>query len=310
VAEQIRIEVLHRVLADAAVLGYRVATISGGEPLAYNALPQLLRSAHGHGLVTTVTTNGMLLDERRLGWLERDLDLLAISLDGVPESHNTMRASDRAFETMHARLPALRASGIPFGFIFTLTYHNVDELDWVAQFAAAEGARLLQIHPLEAVGRAVATLDGSVPDPQENAYALLEAVRIRELYADRIQVQLDLATRPALVNHPEKVFACADGVCGDSSVADLLSPIVLEASGMVVPMEFGFPRAWALGSVHNEPLRDLATAWIATRYTAFRALCRQVHESLTSQPETSIVNWYDHLRHAAARSTPEQTVPA
>jgi Fe-coproporphyrin III synthase len=306
VSEQLDIEVIRRVLVDAAELGYRVATVSGGEPLTYEKLPELLRAAHDQGLVTTVTTNGMPLDDRRIEWLKPDCDLVAISLDGMPDSHNAMRGSDRAFEIMRSRLPALRASGIPFGFIFTLTFHNVYELDWVAQFAVDEQASLLQIHPLELVGRASHTLEESVPDGQENASALMETARIRELYGERIQIQLDLATRPALLLHPEKVFACDDGLCGDSTIADLLAPIVLESSGMVVPMEFGFPRAWALGNVHDEPLRDLAPKWIATRYTPFRQLSRQVYETLTRQPETSIVNWYDHLRYAAAQSAPDQ----
>jgi MoaA/NifB/PqqE/SkfB family radical SAM enzyme len=296
VAEQLDIEVLRPVIADAAALGYRVAAVSGGEPLTYEALPALLRAAHDHGLVTTVTTNGMLLDKRRLAWLEADADLVAISLDGVPESHDAMRASERAFEVMQSRLAGLRASGVPF----TLTCHNVDELDWVAAFAVRAGASLLQIHPLESVGRAVVALDGSVPDGQENACALVEAARIRDAYAGRIQVQLDLATRPALLGHPEKVFACDGDPCGELTPADLLSPLVLEPSGLVVPMEFGFPRAWALGNIHDRPLRDLATAWIEARYPAFRSLCRQVYDSLMHEPETSIVNWYDHLRRAAA----------
>ena len=125
----------------------------------YPALGELLRAAHTAGLATTVTTNGMLLDRRRLDILEADCDLVAISLDGVPDSHDFMRNSPRAFDKMCARLQGLRACGIPFGFIFTLTFHNVHELDWVAQFAVAQGASLLQLHPLEPVGRATRTLD-------------------------------------------------------------------------------------------------------------------------------------------------------
>ena len=126
-SEQLEIDLLEGVVADAAAIGYRVMSVSGGEPLLYPGLAQLLRAAHTSGLVTTVTTNGMLLDQRQLDVLQADCDLVAISLDGIPESHNFMRNSTRAFDDMCARLPALRASGIPFGFIFTLTFHNVHE---------------------------------------------------------------------------------------------------------------------------------------------------------------------------------------
>lgn len=185
VSEQLEIESLQAAVADAASIGYRVMSVSGGEPLLYPALAQLLRAAHAAGLVTTVTTNGMLLDRRQVDVLGADCDLVAISLDGIPESHNFMRNSSRSLDEMCARLPALRASGIPFGFIFTLTFHNVHELDWVARFAFERGASLLQLHPLEPIGRATCRLDESYPDGEENAAALCEAGRIRELYEDK-----------------------------------------------------------------------------------------------------------------------------
>ena len=88
--------------------------------------------------MTTVTTNGMLLEQRQLDVLRADCDLVAISLDGIPESHNFMRNSPRAFDEMCARLPAARLWD-SLRFIFTLTFHNVHELDWVAEFAVEQG---------------------------------------------------------------------------------------------------------------------------------------------------------------------------
>lgn len=305
VSEELDAELVLRVIADAAELGYRVLSISGGEPLLYEPLPDVLRAAHEHGLITTVTTNGMLLDRRRLAMLEPDADLVAISLDGLPESHAEMRANPRAFTSMAARLGGLRASGIPFGFIFTLTFHNVNELDWVARFAVEQGAKLLQIHPLEPVGRAVRTLDGSVPDQQEGAYALIEAARLRDRYGKQIQIQVDLATLPALHDHPEKVFACTDGLCGESTIADVIAPIVLETSGVVAPLQYGFPRPWCFGSVKDAPLRDLAIAWARSRYTRFCELCREVRDEILRHPEIPVLNWYVEVHQAAARARPE-----
>ena len=55
-----------------------------------DSLGRLLRQAKQLGLRTT-SSNGMLLDDRRLGMLTGHTDVLAISLDGVPESHNRLR---------------------------------------------------------------------------------------------------------------------------------------------------------------------------------------------------------------------------
>ena len=310
VSEELDDDLVVRVVADAAELGYRVLAVSGGEPMLYEPLPRILRAAHEHGLITTVTTNGMLLDGRRLALLEPDTDLLAISLDGIPESHVEMRASPRAFVDMARRLERLRATGIPFGFIFTLTFHNVDELDWVARFAVEQGAKLLQIHPLEPVGRAAHSLGESVPDGQEVSCALIETVRLRDHYAERIEIQLDVATVAAVQNHPEKIFASDEGLDGEETIADLIAPIVLETSGVVAPMQYGFPRAWCLGNVKQAPLRDLAVAWLRSHLGPFRSLCREVRNDILLHPEIPVLNWYVQVHEAASRTAPGVHLPA
>src|SRR5262249_36380883 len=67
--DQLSTEALTGVIEDAARLGYRVASFSGGEPVLYRGLGTLLALAKSHGLRTTVTTNGMLLDEKRMAML-------------------------------------------------------------------------------------------------------------------------------------------------------------------------------------------------------------------------------------------------
>src|SRR5438132_6587334 len=83
--DELGADLLRQAITDAKAEGYTVASFSGGEPLLYKPLGELLLHAREYGLFTTVTTNGMLLDERHLGMLQGVLNLLAISLDGVPE---------------------------------------------------------------------------------------------------------------------------------------------------------------------------------------------------------------------------------
>lgn len=306
VSESLAIDLLRAAVTDAAALGYSVLSVSGGEPLLYPALGELLCAAHAAGLVTTVTTNGMLLDRRHLETLKADCDLVAISLDGPPDSHNIMRGSARAFDQMAARLDGLRASGIPFGFIFTLTFHNVHELEWVTRFAVEQGASLLQIHPLEPVGRATGTLPRSLPDGEENAAAVCEAVRMREMYRDSLEIQIDLATVPALLEHPTRVFVRDAALCGDQTVADVIAPLVIESSGRVSPLQYGFPDRWAWGSIKDARLPDLAAWWLSRNYASFLTLCRSVYERLLADEDEPALNWYQHVHAAAARVSPAQ----
>ena len=299
---ELPVDLLGDAIAAARTEGYTVVSVSGGEPLMYKPLAELLDHAHACGALTTVTTNGMLLTKRHLGELAGRLDLLAISLDGPPASHNRMRSSEHAFSQMESRLEDLRASGIPFGFIFTLTQRNVHELDWVARFAAEQGARLLQIHPLEEVGRARRLLAGDRPDELESAYAFLEAARLRELYAERLTVQLDLVHGDLLRAAPERAYA--DDVDSDAPLAELVSPLVIEASGLVVPLQFGFAPAYALGNLRVAPLGELAAQWRRERLPAFSRVCRSAFEAITAPADLPFANWYEVVGDRAEQPLP------
>ena len=157
VREELPVELLSNCLADAAALGYRQLAVSGGEPLLYKPLPELLAAARRLGLLTTVTSNGMLLTPRRFDPIAGLVDVLAISIDGRPAEHDEIRRREGAFARTIGNLEVVRASGVPFGFIFTLTQYNVDSLEFVVRLAAAEGARSVQVHPLTLVGRAATT---------------------------------------------------------------------------------------------------------------------------------------------------------
>lgn len=311
-SETLDIDCLRAVLSDAAAEGYRHLSLSGGEPLLYRPLRALLAAGRQHGMLTTLTTNGMLLDQRRRAQIEGLVDLVAISLDGTPASHDRMRNAPRAFATMQRHLAGLRGDGIPFGFIFTLTQYNLDELRWVADFALEAGARLLQIHPLEECGHAARLLAGEAPDRREQTMAFLEFLRIQARAGERMHVQLDLADSVALRARPAHVYA--DRLEGDLAaepLARLAAPLVIESDGTVVPLQHGFPRAHALGNLHERPLRELARAWKAQGYRRFEALCRQTFDKVTGDPAREslpFVNWYELL--AAEGRRPETSAAA
>lgn len=287
------VDVLRQVVGDAADLGFEVVGVSGGEPLLYRPLPELLRTAKEAGLRTTVTSNGMLLTERRLSELAGLVDVLALSLDGRPETHARMRGDSRAFTTLDSRMAAVRASGIPFGFITTLTQHNVDEVEYVVRYAKEHGASLVQIHPLELEGAAATNLGQSIPDSRESAFAVLEGARLSAAYG--LPVQVDVAHQSDLARFPEQFLAVAprDGV----PLSSWLTPLVLETDGTVVPLTYGFPRAFALGNVHAARLHDLVASWDPG---PFLALCRDVVRDLEASGRP-LFNWYEEVCRRARR---------
>jgi MoaA/NifB/PqqE/SkfB family radical SAM enzyme len=300
------ISLLLDTVTDAAAIGYNVISISGGEPLLYPALGELLQHAHSQNCLTTITTNGMLLSQPNLEKLQGNVDLIAISLDGLPASHNHNRGANNAFEMMQSRLAGLRQSGIPFGFIFTLTQYNLTELEWVAQFAYEQGAKLLQIHPLELAGRAVEHLPGEDPDSLEMSIAYLEAARLQQCFGTEMFIQVDLVSQSAL-NANSAIFK-TNLDSKDIQLSDVLSPLVLETSGMVVPLQYGLSHQFAIGNIYEARLASLADAWLKHRLSQFQNLCAKALESISTQTDTKVLNLYDLIGQAAQQTVAEQTV--
>jgi MoaA/NifB/PqqE/SkfB family radical SAM enzyme len=298
--ETLPLELLEAAVADARAEGYDVVSVSGGEPLLYRDLRKLLASAKSQGFVTTLTTNGMLVRGRRAASLAGVLDLMAISLDGAPATHDRIRNRAGAFERMRSALPEVRRLGIPFGFIFTLTQHNLDDLRWVTRFALREGADLLQIHPLEQVGRARDELAGESPDAEERTHAWVEVLQLQAVVGDRMSVQIDVADHQLLLREPERVFAVPGGD-NRTPLADLVRPLVVEADGVVVPLQYGMDRAFALGSLRHAPLSQLAAYWRRDGgLRAFQEHSRNTLAALSSPPDYPIVNWFDEVRGVPA----------
>lgn len=293
--DQLALDLVHQTLTDASAEGYNVAGFSGGEPTLYPGLAEALAHAHLVGLRTTVTSNGMLFSERLLDQLLPHLDLLAISLDGTPDSHNQMRGAANAFDVMQRRLPMVRQSGVPFGFIFTLTQHNLLELEWVAAFAADQGAQLLQVHPLEEAGRAAHVLRGAEPDAVESSVAFLEVRRLQEKYGTALQLRLDLLDRQLVATRPERVLAAPPDDAHALPLAALISPLIVEPDGTVVPINFGLDRRFALGNLHDATLSTLAETWRRDTMDAFFAVCRQTFDDLRQPTTLPFVNWYTLL---------------
>lgn len=278
---------------DAASAGYNWASISGGEPLMYTHLSTLLRHVRSCGMQTAIATNGMLLDARRLDAIGEFTDLIAISVDGVPESHNTIRGSARAFELMASRLETLRARRLNFGFIFTLTQHNLHELQWVVQFALEQGAKLVQVHPLDNVGHAAEHMHGDCPDEIETAYAWLLGKRMEKMLDGKVSIHVDLVSSEVLKRNPAMVFAAPLAGEADMPFSEIVSPLVIEADATVVPLQYGFPREYALGNLRQAPLERLIDAWRAQRQLAFYQLCADAHESIVQAEKPHFLSWYD-----------------
>ncbi len=297
--EALDIDDLLNAITDAKDLGYTFVTLSGGEPFLYPGLHQVLAHAKSLGLVTGLVTNGMFLDERRLSRLQPCLDLVVISLDGAPERHNAMRLNPAAFQTMERKLPHLKKSGIPFGFLFTLSDENAHELDWAADFAADTGAAMLQVHPLETeIGRAAEQADLNGLDP--SARAALEASR-RALSAQRrigAKMRIIVDFRPRTPT--DAALDKGSESCGFERFCDLVPTLCIETDGTFVPMGHGFSRAFEIGRLGETSLIRLADKWKnGPEAERFAQMVRNVRIAADDENAPVLQNMAQSLRRAS-----------
>ncbi len=118
-----------------------------------------------------------------------------------------------------------------------------------------------------------------------------------------MRVQLDVAGREAIVEDPERVFAGNALLQHTQPLAEIVSPLIIEADGAVVPVEYSFGRELALGNLRDASLTALAARWKTEKQSSFRRLCREVHAAATASNQPAVINWYGLIAQKAEAET-------
>jgi MoaA/NifB/PqqE/SkfB family radical SAM enzyme len=81
-----------RIADQADKLGIASICISGGEPLIFKDLEDVLKAVGPDRFVLSIDTNGLALNEEKVKWLvDQGVDRIHLSLDGLEENHNQFR---------------------------------------------------------------------------------------------------------------------------------------------------------------------------------------------------------------------------
>ena len=132
-------------LRDLKRLGVFVIDVTGGEPLLYRNLVEMLTLAKKMRFMTTVTTNGMLypkLAERLVG----KVDALLFSIDSTdPDEHDRIRAM-KSFHLSLEALAVARKLNQPLYISHVVTNESFDHVDEMVRFAKDQAA-ILYLNP-------------------------------------------------------------------------------------------------------------------------------------------------------------------
>jgi len=292
-------ETVRSAVRTAVELGFQQVAFSGGEPLLHPDIGSMAAHAKSLGLRVVLTTNGTLTARSTWKDVAPHLDLVAVSIDGQPETHNRMRNSDTAFARMREGLERIGGDGVPFGLIHTLTSASLPELAWLASFAMQVDAQLLQLHPLGRVG-AASSLDTLALDGEGLAKARIVVLQLQICCS--VPIHLDVFNRESVSEDPGLIYAWPDeGVPGEREVDAPPNPLVVTAEGMVHPVCHEMPPACSLGSLHEADLGSLYSRWAAAGgRAAFHAHCTRTWARVGPQLHWPYFNWYEELERAAS----------
>jgi radical SAM protein with 4Fe4S-binding SPASM domain len=143
-----------RVIDDLAGFGVPALLFSGGEPLLRPGLLELIEHTTGNGLRVTLSTNGILIDEKVATKLKAlGLTYVGISLDGIGKTNDQFRGKSGAFDAAVRGLRNCRAIDQKVGLRLTLTRRNCQDLHLIFDFIEAEGIQRACFYHLVYSGR-------------------------------------------------------------------------------------------------------------------------------------------------------------
>lgn len=117
--------------------------IGGGEPFIRKDFLDLLHYSHEKGLVTCVSTNGLVIDSALAARLSKfNMLYLQLSLDGATAEINDPIRGEGTYSRILEAASHLKQNQVPFSFNTVLTRLNYHQLDDLRELAAGFGSEL------------------------------------------------------------------------------------------------------------------------------------------------------------------------
>jgi radical SAM protein with 4Fe4S-binding SPASM domain len=249
-----------RVFDELCKNGVTQVAIGGGEPLCHPNLIQILKMCRGRGMVPSLTTNGIYLNEDNLAAMKRHCGAVALSLEGIGDKFNLYRKT--GFDLFKERLDRLLASGMATVLQVTLSRENFDEIaeivDFVQGYPDLYGVIFLAY---KEVGRGRSFHHVLAGLPPERVHA-----RLRDAFlglSTHIRVGYDCCLTPAIVGLEEDLdFSQTDQLEGCSAMR---SSMGILPNLDVTPCTF--TTDIVMGNLKEQPLFDI---WRSDRAESFR----------------------------------------
>ncbi len=147
----------HTLLSVAQAYGPNecMVNITGGEPLLYPRLNDVIALAHSLGFAVGITTNGTLISPFAARQLARSgLDTIAVSLDGIGETHDEFRKTKGCFQRALDGINALKCAGIEPEVLTVVHKYNLNQLDALFSLLTELDLYSWRLVSMDPIGRA------------------------------------------------------------------------------------------------------------------------------------------------------------
>ena len=128
--------------------GYRITTLTGGEPTIHPEFCKIVEYAHQRGYWTVVTTNGLHVTEDMVKTFRNCHTLVRISLHTLDKAkHEKLTGTDSLSDVLE-NISRLSENGVRTAIGCTVTPDNQNELEKLAEYAWNSGAEFIRYTPV------------------------------------------------------------------------------------------------------------------------------------------------------------------
>jgi radical SAM enzyme (rSAM/lipoprotein system) len=147
---------------------YFTVVLTGGEPLLRADIELCGREIRKRGVKWSLVSNGYMYDrEKHISLLNAGLGALTLSLDGLEETHNWLRNSDRSFEKVDKAIDlAAGSSRLNFDVVTCVNKRNIIELPDIYSYLINKGVKAWRLFTIIPIGRAIDNPDLFLTDYQ------------------------------------------------------------------------------------------------------------------------------------------------
>jgi MoaA/NifB/PqqE/SkfB family radical SAM enzyme len=304
--EQLPVGDVVRAIGECGALGIGELTLTGGEPLLYKELDQVLDAAARTSLKITVCTNGTVLTERRAAQFSELGVRASISIDGRPEYHDRFRKLDGAFHAAERGVRAAVEAGVPVTIISTITKANLDSVEFLVEWGAAAGAGDFFAQPLLDLGRGTEIAGQCLSFDDVNRMMLQLTDLANRPRTRSLRYHVFGSRRKFLAEHPCGAFVCNGTGC-HRGVDKEVKKVVVREDGSVLPEVPNLDHRYSMGKLQDNSLSELVGRYYERGYDDFDRLCRAAYAEVLPAWDCVIVPWEQIIAERSRNWVPRET---